>query len=181
MREHRCHHVPVVERGIVVGMLGRLDLLKALVLRPALGEPDAQILRRSPLKTGHVADVMRSNVKVLRDTSKLLDAAHAFRDGGFHALPVVAADGRLVGIVTSTDVIQELADDLERPEVPHADGGEPTGASTNPGDTHLRELRDMYRAVRNYLQSGRAEAEHTRLVKAAERTREALRAASVDL
>lgn len=181
MREHRCHHVPVVERGKVVGMLGRLDLLKALVLRPEVGEPDAELLRRSPLKTRHVADVMQSNIKVLRDTSKLLDAAHAFRDGGFHALPVVASDGQLVGIVTSTDVIQALADDLEHPEAPAADDAEHPGAATNLEGSHLRELRDMYRAVRNYLQSGRAEAEHTRLVKAADRARELLRAAKVDL
>ncbi|HZL96866.1 MAG TPA: CBS domain-containing protein, partial [Vicinamibacterales bacterium] len=32
MREHRCHHIPVVEAGKVIGMLATHDLLKALVL-----------------------------------------------------------------------------------------------------------------------------------------------------
>jgi hypothetical protein len=35
--------------------------------------------------------------------------------------------------------------------------------------------------VRNYLGSGRAEIEHTRLVQAADRARDALRAAGVEL
>ncbi|HEY9182468.1 MAG TPA: CBS domain-containing protein, partial [Gammaproteobacteria bacterium] len=114
MREHRCHHIPVIQAGKVVGMLGTLDLMKALVLRPDAAEPDAEVLRRAPLRTRHVADVMQRNVRVLTQTATLFDAARALAAGGFHALPVVAADGRLVGIVTSTDAMQALADDLQR-------------------------------------------------------------------
>ena len=182
MREHRCHHIPVIQAGKVVGMLGTLDLMKALVLRPDAAEPDAEVLRRAPLRTRHVADVMQRNVRVLTQTATLFDAARALGAGGFHALPVVTADGHLVGLVTSTDVIQALADDLQRAGV-----GDPTASTAHAAgaqdvaDPQVHALRDVYRAVRNYLGSGRAEIEHTRLVQAADRARDALRAAGVEL
>jgi predicted transcriptional regulator len=125
---------------------------------------------------------MQRNVHVLTQTATLLDAARALGGGAFHALPIVAADGHLVGIVTSTDVMQALADDLE-----HAGVGEPQAPAAasaglqNVADPQVRALRDVYRAVRNYLGSGQAETEHSRLVQAAERAREALREANIEL
>jgi CBS domain-containing membrane protein len=181
MRERKCHHVPVVEGGKVVGMLGRLDLLKALVLRSEGGEADAELLRRSPLKVRRVADVMQRNLKVLGESSTLLDAAREFSDGGFHALPVVKPDGRLVGIVTSTDVMEALVHDLEHAGAARAEQVAPDAMAEGGHAPELRSLRELYRAVRGYLQSGHAEAEHTRLVRATEHARETLRAASVDL
>ena len=38
------------------------------------------------------------------------DAARLLSTGGFHSLPVVGYDGRLQGIVTSTDLIRLLVD-----------------------------------------------------------------------
>jgi len=183
MRERGCHHIPVVHAGKVVGMLAANDLLKALVLRPDATEPDAELLRRAPLRSRHVADIMQRNVRVLTQTATLLDAARALSTGALHAVPVIAADEHLVGIVTSTDVIQALADDLQ-----HAGGdahavlaGTTTTHAQDVADPQVRALRDVYRAVRNYLSSGQAETEHTRLVQAADRAREALRAAGIDL
>ena len=49
MRERRCQHLPVVEGGRVVGMLGAHDLLKALVLRADSGEADSELLRKAPM------------------------------------------------------------------------------------------------------------------------------------
>jgi IMP dehydrogenase/acetoin utilization protein AcuB len=183
MRENACHHLPVVEAGKVVGMLAAVDLLKALVLRPDAAELDAELLRRAPLGTRHVVDVMQRNVRVLPQTATLLDAARALATGAFHAVPVVAADGRPAGIVTSTDVIEALAEGLEQ-----ASGGEPAPPTARPGasaeDAHaplVQGLRELYRAVRNYLSSGRAEIEHTRLVQAADRARDALHSAGIRL
>lgn len=182
MRERRCHHLPVVEGRDVVGMLSTHELIKALVLRPEARETDAEILRRAPLGGARVADVMRRNVRVLTETATLLDVARALGAGSFHALPVVAADGRLVGIVTSTDVIQALAEELERAPGTNDERAAPArpiaGDVTDP---QVHALRDVYRAARNFLASGQAEAEHTRLVQATDRARDALRAAGVEI
>jgi CBS domain-containing protein len=98
-------------------------------------------------------------------------------------VPVIAADGRLVGIVTSTDVIEALADDLQHAGAAspprHDSGAERDTASASGAE--VKALHDVFRAVRNYLASGRAETEHTRLVQAADRARDALRAAGIDL
>jgi CBS domain-containing protein len=182
MRERQCHHVPVVAARKVVGMLATHDLMKALVLRPDAGDAETELLRRSYLENLHVEDVMQRNVRVLTETATLLDAARALGTGALHALPVVAADGHLVGIVTSSDVIQALADDLE-----HGVGDRaarpttPTPSMADVADPQVRALRDVYRAVRNYLSSGQAEVEHTRLVQAADRARDALRSAGIEL
>jgi CBS domain-containing membrane protein len=177
MRERRCQHLPVVEGLKVVGMLAAPDLLKALVLRAETGEPDSELLRRTSLEHRHVGDIMQRNVRALPQNATLLDATRALSRGGFHALPIVAADGRVVGIVTSTDIIQALTDDLQRDA---SGAGQPAHAAA--AETpQIKALREVYRAVSNYLRSGRAEIEHTRLLQAANRAREALHAANIDL
>jgi CBS domain-containing protein len=182
MRASHCHHLPVVAGGRVVGIVARLDLLKALVLRPDAEEADSGLPRRGSLQSRHVADVMQHNPRVLTQTSTLLDAARALGTGGFHALPVVSADEQLVGIVTSTDVMQALADELQ-----HAGADEQVEASAAEAsaddvtDPQVHALREVYRAVRNYLNSGQAESEHSRLLLAAERARAALRDAHIEI
>jgi CBS domain-containing protein len=176
MRERRCQHLPVVDGAKVVGMLSAHDLLKALVL----GGPESE---RTSLEHRRVGEIMQRSVRALSRDATLLDATRALSAGGFHALPIVASDGRVIGIVTSTDIVQALRDDLQRA----ADGVAPAteAAAAAPAqeldEPQLKALRDVYRAVRKYLRSGRAELEHTRLVQATNRAREALDAADIDL
>lgn len=181
MRERNCHHVPVVEAGRIVGMLAGIDVMKALALSARRSEAGSERQHDAAPQRPRVADVMQSNVEVLGQTATLLDAARALRTGAYHALPVVAPGGHLVGIVTSTDVIQALADEIERAERSTLDAAPSSPSADAATDPQLHALRDVYRAVRNYLSSGRAETEHTRLVQAAERARDALHAAHVVL
>jgi CBS domain-containing protein len=182
MRERRCQHLPVVEGRKVVGMLAAHDLLKALVLRAESGEADSEPLRRTSLEHRHVGDIMQRNVRSLPQNATLFDATRALSGGGFHALPIVASDGRLVGIVTSTDIIQAVSDDLRRTATGAAQPApEEPAAPKELGEPQVKALREVYRAVRNYLRSGRGEMEHTRLLQAANRAREALHAANIDI
>jgi CBS domain-containing protein len=167
MREHRCHHVPVVDDGQVVGMISSHDLLKALFLRPQSDAPgDASLdLRR-------IDEVMQRKVVALPQTATLLDAAVALSGGRMHALPIVALNNAVVGIVTSSDLIAALVDDLKYP------AGEPVTVPASPNEdttvVQTRMLREVFRAAVYYLESGRAEIEHARLLKAVARAREAL-------
>jgi CBS domain-containing protein len=162
MRERRCHHAPVVRDGRLVGMVTAGELLKALVLRPQSG-PES-------VETQRVADLMRRNVVALPETATLRDAAVALARGSMHALPVVRADDVLVGIVTSTDLIETLVEDLSHPA--------PEPSTSDGAQTHTtpqaKRLREVYEAAQRYLESGRAEIEHGRLVQAVDRAREAL-------
>lgn len=169
MRERRCHHVPVVEDGRVVGMISAHDLVKALVLRPDLG---TEVLSQASLETRRVSEVMQRKVVVLPQTATMLDAARALADGTLHALPVVAPGEVLTGIVTSTDLIEALADGLEHPAGEAAEA--PTVAAHGAVNGELHVLRDVYTAALRYISSGRGELEDGRLVQAIDRARETL-------
>jgi CBS domain-containing protein len=170
MREHRCHHVPVVDGGgRVVGMVTAHDLLKALLLLP---DADERALKQASLQSRRVAEVMRQNVTVLPQTATLLDAARALANGELHAVLVVAPGNVLAGIVTSTDLIEVLLDGLKYP-APETAGPAASGEQAL-SPLQLRRLREVYRATLYYLESGRGELEHGRLLTAVNRAREVL-------
>jgi CBS domain-containing protein len=173
MREGHCHHVPVVDaENRLLGLLSSHDLLKVLILRPA-----AELPHRASLQAKHVAEVMQRNVRTLQESATLLDAARALRDGGLHALPVVGANNRLLGIVTTTDLAVAVADALQ--ESDESEQNRP-GAHDS-AQREISALRNVYRAVVSYLESGRGELEHTRLLQAAERARELSAPKKLDL
>lgn len=97
MRLGHVRHLPVVDlEGRVVGVLSSFDVMRAL----AQGNRHAQ-----------VRDVMSKQVVTVRDDSTASEAARQMRELKIGSLPVVDADGRLLGIVTETDFLEiaELA------------------------------------------------------------------------
>jgi Mg/Co/Ni transporter MgtE len=165
MREHGCHHVPVVDGGRLLGMVGSADLLKALIL-PSI---EGVAAGASPLESRQVSEIMQRTVVAVGQNTTVLDAAQALAHGDAHALAVVAPGHILVGIVTSTDLIELLADGLK-----HA-AGEPAAERVDNGAAPINEetraLRQVLRAAVGYLESGQAEQEHVRLLQAVERAR----------
>jgi CBS domain-containing protein len=90
--------VPVVDAvGRPVGIVSRSDLL-----RHADGSgPDRS--------AEQVADVMMSLAFSLPETASLSRAAAVMAYEGVHRIPVVAGDGKVVGIISSLDVVRWLA------------------------------------------------------------------------
>jgi CBS domain-containing membrane protein len=176
MLDRGFHHVPVVDGGRLLGMVGRSDLLKALVLSSASG---ARAPGTSALESRQVTEIMQRTVVALGPNATVLQAAEALAQGDTHALSVVAPGNILVGIVTSTDLIELLADGLKHP------AGEPTSepAETGPAPTieEMRALRQVFGAAVRYLASGRADQEHVRLLQAVDRARESLAKTAVHI
>jgi CBS domain-containing protein len=112
---------------------------------------------------------MQRSVPALGQNASVLDAAHALAHGGAHALPVVAPGNILVGIVTSTDLIELLADGLKHPAAEPTRELVHTGPAAMNDETHT--LRQVLRAAIRYLASGQAEQEHVRLLQAVEQAR----------
>ncbi len=91
--KHRIHHIPIVKNGDLKGIITTYDLWK--------------------LNTNHntyeimtIQEVMTKSVAVVNESDKVGTAAELFLDNRFHALPVVNNQDKLVGIVTSFDVMK---------------------------------------------------------------------------
>lgn len=79
----------------------------------------------------HVEEVMSTEVVTVREDDPLKEAAHQMVEAGVGGLPVVNADGKLVGIITEADFLKRQAASagrfrllgalLRRDEVPEAD------------------------------------------------------------
>jgi CBS domain-containing protein len=83
---------PVVDgRGRAIGMISKTDLVRCLHER------------RDPALTT-VGDLMMTMVFVLHERSPLARAAALMAYEGVHRIPIVAADGVLVGVITPLDV-----------------------------------------------------------------------------
>ena len=92
------HHLPVVEGERLVGIISSSDFLKLYLLDDQLA-----IFARAT-----VDQIMETNVSVLKKNSTLREAIEKLSMGNFHALPVVDRKRRLLGIVTSSDLMNEL-------------------------------------------------------------------------
>ncbi len=111
MAEHCIRHIPVVSADGLVGVISDRDVREALPSPMSPGEAMefAAAMDRIP-----VWEVMAEEVVTVTPRTSLAEAAHMLAGRKIGCLPVLDA-GRLVGIVTETDMLQAFAallDDL---------------------------------------------------------------------
>jgi CBS domain-containing protein len=98
MWEHDCGCVPVVDDdGHVVGMLTDRDICMAAYTRGA------------PLASLRVDGTMATTVYCCSPKDSLVTAEQIMRANQIRRLPVAAADGRLVGILSLNDLARQAA------------------------------------------------------------------------
>lgn len=179
------HHLPVVDDGVLVGIISSSDLLKIYLVD---GNP-------AVLASATVGQLMEPDPVILESGASLRDGVIALSNGGYHALPVVDSRGTLVGIVTTGDLLSHLLRQIEsgdgsiheignaRSEIRIGDDvvsraiREAEEAAARGGDPgalprvilHLRNRNRMLehtcKAAELYLRSGHGEREHSVLVK----------------
>jgi len=104
-REHRIRHLPVLEGEVLAGILSDRDIRLAMPSPLTVADADrAAFLERTP-----VSQVMTREVITAGPLDTLEDAAGQLCRHRIGALPVVDAHGRLLGMLSETDVLHAFA------------------------------------------------------------------------
>lgn len=125
LKEHRISGAPVVQGLEVVGFLSESDIVRALAPTHDPRKPGSLVEAIGGLAAGveraaaerHVRAVMTHKVVTVRPEDSAWEAAELLQRGGFKALPVTGALGRLEGIVARADLLRLVAppdDELRR-------------------------------------------------------------------
>lgn len=109
--KHSFHHLLVVERGKLIGVISDRDLLKNL--SPFMGTV-SENTRDSALLKRHAHQIMRRNPITAKPDTDVLDACSIFVEKGVSCLPIVAENNSVAGIVTWRDILRLLLE-IKRP------------------------------------------------------------------
>lgn len=107
-KEHRIHHLPVTVDGALVGIVSKSDYL--FFKRGFNDETTDNRIDDFRLKTRKVKDIMTKGIARLEPSDRIGVAVEVFKENLFHAIPVVEND-KLVGMVTTFDIIRKLSED----------------------------------------------------------------------
>lgn len=115
--KHGFHHVPVVQDGQLVGMVSYTDYLR--IISELFSGNNGQSHGAFGLSNMMVKEIMTEEVVCLRPGDTVEDALTIFRNHAFHAMPVVEGERRLVGILSTHDLVKML-EKLLGPEIDYA-------------------------------------------------------------
>ena len=135
---NRITGAPVVAGGRVVGVVSEVDLVRAYMPQSRRGTqfstpyPLIFLLRGDPpgdVSEATVKDVMTTKVVSIGPERSIFEAAALIDRHGVRRLPVVDAEGYLIGILARSDLVRCMGRAFERSEVPP---GEQTDRGVRP-------------------------------------------------
>ncbi|MDO6603699.1 CBS domain-containing protein [Arenibacter palladensis] len=103
--KHKIRHIPVVSNKKIIGILSLTDLLRISFV-DTYGEDDSQV-DTAVYNMLSIEQVMVKDPVHIAPSLTIKEVAEILAKKEFHALPVVE-NGDLVGIVTTTDLLNYL-------------------------------------------------------------------------
>lgn len=104
LNRHNIRHIPVIDGERLIGVISRSDLLRISVTD--LNEEEDGV--ESVVYNMYTIPQVMTKMPVFIDKNySIKEAAEMLAKQSFHSLPVVE-EGKLIGIVTSTDLIKYL-------------------------------------------------------------------------
>jgi len=104
-KKHKIRHIPVVHEDSIIGMLSYTDLLR-ISFADAFNEDEDEV-DTVVYNMFTIEQVMAKNLVSVSSDASIKEVAKILAKKEFHALPVVD-EGRLVGIITTTDLINYM-------------------------------------------------------------------------
>jgi len=103
--DHNIHHIPVLSKNKVIGIVSKTDYLKVLHGISLFTNKRKDEFNKALLEACVIKDVMTSKIATVKASDTLEYVMGFFRENMFHALPVVNEDRELVGIITTYDLL----------------------------------------------------------------------------
>ena len=108
-RDKNIHHIPIVdENNHLEGIVSLMDYAIVLDSMTPFGNRQTQKENQKTFQSFLVADIMTKNVVTLRPEDTVQSALNLFKENLFHAIPIVDGDNKLLGIVTTYDLLMLL-------------------------------------------------------------------------
>lgn len=101
----KFHHLLALEDGELLGVVSDRDLFKAL--SPNIGT-SVETYKDAATLNKKVHQVMSRRPKTLREDATVDAAIDLFNEHGISCIPILAGDGRLVGILSWRDILRNL-------------------------------------------------------------------------
>ena len=113
MKEKKIRHLPVLEKGRLVGIVSRGDLREASISASINADQYELHFLLNKLTVGKL---MTRKGRTVTPDALVVDAADLMTEHKIAGLPVVDAEGAVVGIITESDLLKMLVRRLREPD-----------------------------------------------------------------
>ena len=101
--ERNINHMPIVENGKLIGIISNKDIVRLLYKYVILQKRTDIAALDEELR---IIDFMTKDVLTAKEETTIVEVKDMFGKQPFNCLPVVNAEGHLVGIVTPKDLMK---------------------------------------------------------------------------
>lgn len=111
--KNNIHHIPVVRYKKIEGIISKTDFVH--FVRGFTKNEEDKFVNEARLRAYRAEDIMTKGLAKVEPSDRINVVLEVFLVNRFHAVPVVDND-ELVGIVTTFDIIKNLANEKITPE-----------------------------------------------------------------